>query len=166
MNNGDASVLFICCADTDTAAALLMGARLSEEVAVFTLIFINQYRKKSLKLFFPQYTPHYTFTALDPWATIFTLGCFTARSFAYDYKKKSNCCCNRGLGCLAAWQEGGGRRGPLFTLARLQEVISKTRGILGTTVPSVPSPGTPRQKPGPNPAVIVNNSCRAAACSD
>lgn len=42
MNNGDASVLFICCVDTDTVAALLMGPRLSWEVAFFTLIFINQ----------------------------------------------------------------------------------------------------------------------------
>lgn len=42
MNNGEASVLFVCCVDTDTVAALLMGSRLSWEVAFFTLIFINQ----------------------------------------------------------------------------------------------------------------------------
>lgn len=42
MNNGDAGVLFICCVDTDTVAALLMGPGLSWEVVFFTLISINQ----------------------------------------------------------------------------------------------------------------------------
>lgn len=42
MNNGETSLLFICCADTDTVAALLIELRPSWEVAFFTLIFINQ----------------------------------------------------------------------------------------------------------------------------
>lgn len=42
MNNGKAAVSFICCVDTDTVAALLMGPRLSCEVAFFTPIFLNQ----------------------------------------------------------------------------------------------------------------------------
>lgn len=42
MNNGDADVLCICCVDTDSVAALLMGQRLSWEVTFVTLIFINQ----------------------------------------------------------------------------------------------------------------------------
>lgn len=42
MNNAGVCVLFICCVDTDTVAALLMGPRLSWEAAFFTLIFINQ----------------------------------------------------------------------------------------------------------------------------
>lgn len=42
INNAEASVLFMSCVDTDTVAALLMELRLSWEVALFTLMFINQ----------------------------------------------------------------------------------------------------------------------------
>lgn len=43
MNNGGTSVLLSCCADTDTAAALLMGARdLAGELPFFNPICTNQ----------------------------------------------------------------------------------------------------------------------------
>lgn len=42
MNNGEGSVLFMSCVDTDTVAALLIGLRLSWGVAFFPQIFINQ----------------------------------------------------------------------------------------------------------------------------
>lgn len=43
MNNGGASVLLSCCADTDTVAALLMGARdLARELPFFNPICTNQ----------------------------------------------------------------------------------------------------------------------------
>lgn len=56
MNNGGASVLFICCVDTDTVAALLMGSRRQ-------VVFHNT-----------QYIIHYICSTLDPRAITFTFG--------------------------------------------------------------------------------------------